>query len=295
MSESKMVNFARYSAFDDAAKKSEKEMRDLEEYLRKTSSAPKPSAAALNRCHQGDCRAIMRDWTAAFADACITDPPYGDTSLEWDRRCIGWVEQVSRILKPTACIWVFGSMRFLATIFDEMEDAGFRYAQDIVWEKQNGTGFHNDRFRRVHEHAIQFYRGTWGDLYKAPQFTNDATARTVRRKTKPTHTRAIKCGDDSTYISEDGGPRLKRSVIAVSNEHGKAVHPTQKPLGIIEPLISYSVPPGGIVVDPFMGSGSLGIAAEMLGRRWVGCELNPEYIGAQAERTRQSGLALEAA
>lgn len=241
----------------------------------------------LNRVHAGDCREVMAAWPSAFADACITDPPYGDTSLAWDRRCEAWLVQVARVLKPSASIWVFGSMRFIATLFDEMGAYGFKYAQDIVWEKQNGSGFHADRFRRVHEHAVQFYRGAWADLHKEPQFTNDARAKTVRRKTRPTHTGHIENGH---YVSEDGGPRLVRSVIDVANEHGRALHPTQKPLGILAPLISYSVPPGGIVVDPFIGSGSTGIAARMLGRQFVGCELNPEYVGLLDQRSRQVDL-----
>jgi site-specific DNA-methyltransferase (adenine-specific) len=53
-------------------------------------------------------------------------------------------------------------MRFLAPLFGEFAEHGFKYSQDVVWEKQNGTGFHNDRFRRVHEHAVMFYRGAWG-------------------------------------------------------------------------------------------------------------------------------------
>jgi site-specific DNA-methyltransferase (adenine-specific) len=246
----------------------------------------------LNVCHFGDCREVMKAWPAGIADACITDPPYGDTSLEWDRRCEGWMEEVSRVLKPAASVWVFGSLRFLATIFDEMYHHGFRYAQDIVWQKQNGTGFHNDRFRRVHEHAIQFYRGQWADVYKAPQFTMDAIAKTVRRKTSPTHTGHIGTGD---YASEDGGPRLQRSVIEVANEHGNAVHPTQKPLAILAPLVRYSVPVGGIVIDPFLGSGSTGIAAEQLGRQWLGAEKNPACEAMQAARTSQKSLILEAA
>jgi site-specific DNA-methyltransferase (adenine-specific) len=229
----------------------------------------------------------MSTWPAAFADACITDPPYGDTSLAWDRRCEGWLVQVARVLKPSAAIWVFGSMRFIAGMFDEMESYGFKYAQDIVWEKQNGSGFHADRFRRVHEHAVQFYRGAWSEIYKEPQFTNDARKTVARRKTRPTHTGHIERGH---YVSEDGGPRLVRSVIDIANEHGRALHPTQKPLGILAPLISYSVPPGGIVVDPFLGSGSTGIAARQLGRQFVGCELNPEYVGLLDERSRQVDL-----
>lgn len=245
-----------------------------------------------NFCFQGDCREVMKAWPAGIADACITDPPYGDTSLEWDKRVDGWIEEVARVLKSTSCIWVFGSMRFLAPLFRDMEQAGFRYAQDIVWEKQNGTGFHADRFRRVHEHAVQFYRGAWSELFKKPQYTMDARAKVVRRKTRPTHTGHI---DKGHYVSEDGGPLLVRSVIDVANEHGKAVHPTQKPLGILAPLVAYSVPPGGLVIDPFYGSGSLGITAEQLGCNWLGCELNPEYIRLQGERTRQQGLILEVA
>lgn len=246
----------------------------------------------LNRCHFGDCRQVMKQWPSETADACVTDPPYGDTSLEWDRRCVGWMTEVARVLKPAASVWVFGSMRYLATIFAEMEDAGFRYAQDIVWRKQNGTGFHADRFRRVHEHAIQFYRGAWGEVFKAPQYTDDATAKTVRRKTRPTHTGHIEAG---RYVSEDGGPRLQRSVIDAANEHGRAVHPTQKPLAILAPLLRYSVPVGGIVIDPFLGSGSLSIAAEMLGMRWAGAELNPGCERMQNARSRQPSFAWEAA
>jgi site-specific DNA-methyltransferase (adenine-specific) len=242
----------------------------------------------LNKVHAGDCRQIMASWPEAFADACITDPPYGDTSLDWDRRTDGWIAPVARVLKPAASIWVFGSMRFIADIFDDMAAFGFKYAQDIVWEKQNGTGFMNDRFRRVHEHAVQFYRGAWADVFKEPQYTNDATAKTVRRKTRPTHTGRI--DKYSSYVSEDGGPKLQRSVIDVANEHGRALHPTQKPLGILAPLISNSVPPGGIVIDPFIGSGSTGIAARQLGRQFVGCELNPDYVGLLDERSRQVDL-----
>lgn len=245
----------------------------------------------LGKCHPGDCRTVMKEWPEGVADACITDPPYGDTSLEWDRRCSFWMHQVARVLKPSASVWVFGSFRFLAETFTDMESYGFKYAQDIVWQKQNGTGFQNDRFRRVHEHVVQFYRGAWADVYKEPQFTLDATAKTVRRKTRPTHTGHIDAGH---YVSEDGGPRLQISVLDVANEHGNALHPTQKPLGIIAPLIRYSVRPGGIVIDPFMGSGSVGIAAELLGRKFAGCELNPEYQGLLAERQRQADLLMEA-
>lgn len=231
--------------------------------------------------HHGDCRTVMATMEPASADVCIADPPYGDTSLEWDNKVEGWLDEVARILKPNASIWVFGSMRFLAPLFTQMEAIGFRYSQDIVWEKQNGTGFHNDRFRRVHEHAVMFYRGAWGDVYHDTQYTMDATAKTMRRKTRPTHTGHIDAGH---YVSEDGGPRMMRSVLYACNAHGKAFHPTQKPLEIILPIIRYSVPPGGSVIDPFMGSGSVGVGCRVEERGYIGIELDAKHFGTAKRR-----------
>lgn len=233
--------------------------------------------------HLGDCRAVLRDLPAASIDACITDPPYGDTSLGWDSRVEGWLEEVSRVLVPNTSIWVFGSMRFLAPLFDMMDALGFKYSQDIVWEKQNGTGFHNDRFRRVHEHAVLFYRGAWADVYHDTQYTNDATAKTVRRKTRAAHWGDI---DKGHYVSEDGGPRMMRSVLSIANEHGRALHPTQKPVDLCLPLVRYSVRPGGIVLDPFMGSASIGMAARIAGRRYIGMDDDSGHFSTAGRRMR---------
>jgi site-specific DNA-methyltransferase (adenine-specific) len=232
----------------------------------------------------GDCREVLLSLAAGSVDACITDPPYGDTSLDWDRQVQGWVPAVARVLKPAASFWVFGSMRFLAPLFAEMEANGFRYSQDIVWEKQNGTGFHTDRFRRVHEHAVLFYRGAWSDVYHDTQYTNDALAKTVRRKTSPAHTGRIDAGH---YVSHGGGPRMQRSVMQVRNEHGRAVHPTKKPVDLLRPLIRYSVPPGGLVVDPFAGSGSTLIAAHAEGRSAFGVERDDRHFGIASTRLEE--------
>jgi site-specific DNA-methyltransferase (adenine-specific) len=71
----------------------------------------------------GDCRALLAGLPAGAFDACIADPPYGDTSLGWDSIVDGWIPAVARVLKPAASMWVFGSMRFLATrqLIDRLE------------------------------------------------------------------------------------------------------------------------------------------------------------------------------
>ena len=161
--------------------------------------------------------------------------------------------------------------------------AGLRYAQDVVWEKHNGSGFQSDRFKRVHEHAVQFYKdGTkWADIYNNVQKTEDATARTVRRKIRPPHMGDTK---QSVYVSEDGGPRLMRSVLKIKSCHGVAIHPTEKPVELLRILIETSCPPGGIVCDPFAGSGSAGEACRIVGRRYVGFEIGEEMAGKANDR-----------
>lgn len=210
----------------------------------------------------GDCRTIMPTLPAAHFDVCIADPPYGETTCAWDRRVDGWIEHVARVLKPNGSLWVFGSFRFLASMFAEIEEHDFKLAQDVIWEKHNGTGLHADRFRRVHEIAAHFYRGPWADVFKEPQFTQDAVRKTIRRKRKPAHWSAINGGH---YASEDGGPLHMRSVIYCKNEHGRAIHPTQKPVELLLSILRYSCPRGGAALDPFAGSASLGVAAKLHG------------------------------
>jgi len=160
----------------------------------------------------------------------------------------------------------------------------------VVWEKHNGSGFMTDRFRRVHETAAHFVRSgcKWAEVYKSPQFTLDATARTVRKKDKPAQWQGAT--GPSTYVSKDGGPRLQRSVQQVRSRHGKALHPTEKPLGILSPLIAYSCPPGGTLLDPTCGSGSALLAAKELGMKAIGIEVSKEFCRVAVNRLRQGIL-----
>ncbi len=221
--------------------------------------------------YHADCREVMPGLVGV--DVTITDPPYGVTNLVWDKVCDGWLDLV-----PANALWCFGSIAF----FMGHEFPGWKYSQEIIWEKHNGSNFHADRFRRVHEIAMMFYRGAWADLYKEVPVTMDATPRTVRRKAKPTHhLGAVQAGH---YVSQDGGPRKMRSVIYARSCHGFAEHPTQKPHEIMQPLCEYSAPPEGTVLDPFMGSGSTGIACRNLGRKFIGIEIQREYFDIACER-----------
>lgn len=231
----------------------------------------------------GDCREIMP--TLGPVDAVVTDPPYGDTSLAWDRIVDGNWLGLAHDLAPQ--LWCFGSMRFHMDEHQRFLAAGWTYAQEVIWEKHNGSGFATDRFRRVHEIAMHWYRGAWSDAHHEVPTTADARRRQVRRKQRPAHLGVV---GDSTYTSEDGGPRLMRSVIQVRSEHGRAIHPTQKPVGILDPLIRFSAPEGGVVLDPFAGSGSTLDAARLAGRRAIGIEIDEKYAQAAAQRLSQGDL-----
>lgn len=232
--------------------------------------------------YHGDWRELI---AAGFtADLIVTDPPYGETSLTWDRWPDGWPALAAR---HSRSMWCFGSMRMFLDRRDDFTD--WRLSQDVVWEKHNGSGFHADRFKRVHEHALHWYRGDWSDLYHVPPTTPDATPRTVRRKARPTHTGNI---DASSYTSHDGGPRIMRSVQYVRSMHGSAINETEKPTGIVEPLISYGSPRGGLILDLFAGSGSTLAAARNLGMRAIGYELREEQCEAAARRLSQGVLDL---
>jgi site-specific DNA-methyltransferase (adenine-specific) len=233
----------------------------------------------------GDCRALMP--AHGPFDMILADPPYGDTSLAWDRRVEGWLALAAKALKPSGSMWLFGSLRSFMATGSDFRASDWKYAQEVVWEKQNGSSFHADRFRRVHELIVQFYRADapWSGVYNDVPTTPDALARTVRRRSGPRH---LGRANGARYVSEGGGPLLMRSVMAAPNCHRRAIHPTEKPSGLLEILIRASCPPGGLVGDWFAGSGSAGIACRHAGRRYLGCEIDP--IMAQCARDRLASV-----
>lgn len=236
----------------------------------------------------GDCRVVLPLLVLEDVGLVIADPPYEETSLAWDQWQPGWVAAVAAAVPTHVPMWCFGSMRmFLA---EAAEFGGWTFGQDVVWEKHNGSGFHADRFRRVHEHVVQWYRGPWAQVWRQPVKTADATARQVRRKQRPAHTGSI---GGAAYVSHDGGPRFMRSVINVRSCHGHALVPTQKPLAILEPLLSYNLRPGGLVLDPMMGSGSTLRIATVRGQRSIGIEVDEATCEIAATRLHQGALEME--
>ena len=241
------------------------------------------------------------------ADLVVADPPYAETSLAWDRWPEGWLNVAAG---HTRSMWCFGSQRMFFEHLTEFQTAGWKLSQDVVgrdhdgeivhgdvnvvWEKNTGSSRATDRFRRVHEHVLHWYRGGgWRDeihhdvprVKALPEETGHTREGHVVRAIPVPHT-----GMYQPKPWTDDGTRLMRSVIRARNLRGKAIHPTEKPVELLRPLIEYACPPGGLVVDPFAGSGSTLDAARQSGRRAIGIEANEAY--AEAAVRRLSALTL---
>lgn len=240
----------------------------------------------------GDMRDILPT-VGVDVDACLADPPYGETSLKWDRWPDGWPKLVA---KHTSRMWCFGALRMFGEKWPELTDE-WKLSQDVVgefeidtlvWEKHNGSSGKTDRFRRVHELASYWYRGLWdeahGDVPRVPNTGRNQGTRRVRVQTPHTG----KQGNVDPWC--DNGTRLMRSVIYARSMHGRAIHPTEKPVEVLTPLIQYAVPVGGLVLDPFAGSGSTLLTARSLGRRAIGIEGDEEYCEKAANRLAEPDL-----
>lgn len=231
--------------------------------------------------YHGDCRTVVPALGLA-ADCIIADPPYGETSLAWDRWPAGWPDEVAA---AAPSMWCFGSMRTFTRYWAEF--SSWTMSQDLVWEKHNGSGFATDRFKRVHEHVVHFYRGPWaGRYHETPTVPGEVRPNaTIKDHGQTPHAGRINAGG-----YEYGDTRLARSVIKARSMHGKATHPTEKPVGVLDLLIRYACPPGGTVLDLFAGSGSTGDAARLAGRRAVLVEADEAYCELIAQRLAQGVL-----
>lgn len=230
----------------------------------------------------GDCREILPALDVT-ADLVLADPPYGETALAWDRWPDGWPSLAAAV---TSSLWCFGSMRMFLDHTADFAAAGWKLSQDLVWEKANGTGFATDRFKRVHEIATHWYRGDWAAVHHdTPRVVYTGPDKHTRARGN----RGKHYGDIGAYVYEDDGKRLMRSVLRANSVRG-GLHPTEKPLGILDALIRYACPPGGLVLDPFAGSCSTLDAARQSGRRAIGIEGNERYAEAAVRRLQQQTL-----
>lgn len=242
----------------------------------------------------GDCRQASSVLGQHRFSLALADPPYEQTALAWDVWPHGWLEEMRRLLGPEGSLWCWGTLRSFIRRATEFEAAGFRLAQDVVWEKHNGSQPATGRFLRVHEQVAHFYPEDvpWGRVYKdpqrmpAPREHRHKAGRVVKRGASPAHTGKHK---PCTYV--DDGTRRQRSVWQVRSEHhrGRSTA-TPKPVAVLEPLVRYSCPPGGSVLVPFVGGGAEIEACRRIGRTVVGFDTDESALALTVRRLSQGTL-----
>lgn len=248
-------------------------------------SAPYYADDAVTLWH-GDCREVLPTLDEQPV-AVVADPPYVETANAWDVWPEGWVAAVGAILPASASLWCFGSTRMFLDRRDDF--AGWRYGQDQLWVKRNGSGQGSrDRLSRVHEWAIHWYRGTWGDLHHEWErwraYTDKGTVR--RAANGAAHRRP----DRASAWTDDGTrqPRTVAHVVESPSVRYAQRHPDEKPLAAVLPLVRECTPGGGLVLDPFAGSGTTGVAARILGRRAVLIEADEAMCEIAATRLSEA-------
>lgn len=240
----------------------------------------------------GDCREILPQLDVT-PDSCVTDPPYGETAATWDVWPDGWIKAVGGGLPASASLWCFGSARMFLTHVGDF--AGWRYAQEQLWIKPNGSGpGSRDRLLRVHEWAYHWYRGRWGDLHHEweRQPSDQPNKGYVRKASRAAaHQRA---GRETAW--QDDGTRQRRSahIVEARSVRFAKRHQDEKPVAVVVDLVRECTPPGGLVLDPFAGSGTTGSAARLIGRRALLIEADEQHCEQAALRLQQE-LALPAA
>lgn len=214
----------------------------------------------------GDCRELLPT-LGVQPTACVTDPPYGETSAHWDLWPTGWVDEVGRVLPASAALWCFGSARMFLDHVGEF--AEWRFAQEALWVKRNGTGpTSRDRLVKIHEWAYHWYRGRWSELHHEwAREQAEIDKGTTRKRGGPQHH-----GASREHSWTDDGTRQPRSVtflIESPSVRYRKRHQDEKPLTVVVPLVKESTPPGGEVLDCFAGTATTGVAAKLTGRRAV--------------------------
>jgi site-specific DNA-methyltransferase (adenine-specific) len=275
----------------------------------------------------GDSKEVLSNYEDNTFHSCITDPPYGMNMDHWDHSVPSvdiWVE-VFRTLRPGAFCLAFCSPELYHRLACNVEDAGFKIKDQIMWMTTTKMPKHN-RLKPAHEPIVvaqKSYQGTlqnnfekWGcglidtentrvpwDKKPPTGWVKDgAKRRTFGRDGKTTGTQeefgTVDANPAGRYPSNIIGdvlpehqkyfyaPRATRKEKGSDNDH-----PTVKPIDLMAYLIKVYSPEGTIVLDPFCGSGSTGVAALQENRKFVGIDLSSHYVDISTKRCADLELA----
>jgi site-specific DNA-methyltransferase (adenine-specific) len=231
----------------------------------------------------------------ASIDLIVADPPYGlgkdygnDSDMRSGENFLAWTYEWLDLaipkLKPTGSLYVFCTWQYAPEIFVYLKSK-LTMINEIVWDRRvPSMGGTTRRFTSVHDN-IGFFA-----VSKNYYFDLDPVRIPYDAVTKKARSRKIFEG--SRWLELGYNPKDVWSVSRLHRQHAERVdHPTQKPLEIVERMVLASCPPGGRVLDPFMGSGTTAVACARQQREFVGYEINESYCAIARERVSAAALA----
>ena len=244
----------------------------------------------------GDCLELMKKIPDESVDMVMTDPPYGTTQCKWDSIIpldLMW-KQLTRVTKKNGVIVMTASQPF-TSILGASNVKALKYSW--IWQKSRATGHLNAKKRPMKdcEDILVFYQtnSTYNPqgLISCNRITKNSESDMSRGVSK--HPTSVVTGGitKKEYTQKNTG--YPRQIISIASE-GKTVHPTQKPVALMEYLIKTYTNEGETVLDFTMGSGTTGVACVNTGRNFIGIELDDKYFdiakGRIAEAEGSRGL-----
>jgi site-specific DNA-methyltransferase (adenine-specific) len=239
----------------------------------------------------GDCLELMKDIPDGSIDMILCDLPYGTTACKWDTVIPFeplW-EQYNRIIKDNGAIVLFGSEPF-STELRHSNLKMFKY--DWIWVKNNAVGFVNAKLKPMNKHEIisvfskgKTSNGNSNNMTYFPQglipFGKEVRNGNKKGKDNTYWRPSLKSSNEGGYIQQYTN---YPTTVLKFDKVSKAVHPTQKPVALLEYLIKTYTNEGDVVLDNCMGSGSTCVACVNTGRHYIGFEKEPKYFDIACQR-----------
>ncbi len=226
----------------------------------------------------GECLDKLTEISDASVDMILTDLPYGTTACSWDSIIPLdklW-EQYNRVVKENAAM-VFTASQPFTTILASSNIKNFRY--EWIWQKPQGTNPMNAKIMplKSHENILVFYKTK--PTYN-PQMTKGTPYGGFKSETSTIGEVYGKA--KSVHRNNPEGTRYPKTILKFKQEKG--LHPTQKPVPLMEYLIKTYTNEGDVVLDSTMGSGTTGVACVNTSRKFIGIEKDPTYFQIAKER-----------
>ena len=244
---------------------------------------------------KGDCLELMKNIPDGSVDLVLTDPPYGTTACKWDSVIPFepmW-EQLNRIIKPNGAICLFGSEPFSSAL--RMSNIKhFKY--DWYWKKSKPNGWQHSKNKPMStlELISVFSKAPMGHISLLgekrmkynPQGAKPSTNKII---SSVNHGRTMGARPNQVGIECQSYTGFPTNFLEYSNITGtKAIHPTQKPVDLLEYLIKTYTNEGETVLDFTMGSGSCGVASVNTNRNFIGIELDKGYFDIAEKRINEA-------